>query len=123
MSRRFVSTSVVENVLFGWRAYGIRLPTSVQTTAKAIDFYNDKVKGLETNLQDLEKIVQGKSTQLRVVEDGKYLIFFLLSLVTLISTNVSSSLEAKGSQRRSCRCSYCCGWSWMRSRDAHHYLD
>ncbi|OJJ49707.1 hypothetical protein ASPZODRAFT_128217 [Penicilliopsis zonata CBS 506.65] len=40
-----------------------------KTTAKAIDFYNGKVKDLEANLQDLEKIVQGKSTHLRVVED------------------------------------------------------
>ncbi|KAL2006153.1 hypothetical protein VTN00DRAFT_9807 [Thermoascus crustaceus] len=40
-----------------------------KTAAKAIDFYNDKVKDLDTNLQDLEKIVQGKSANLRVVED------------------------------------------------------
>jgi prefoldin alpha subunit len=42
-----------------------------QTPAKAIAFYDDKVKGLESNLQDLEKVVQTKSTQLRVVEESK----------------------------------------------------
>lgn len=47
-----------------------------KTTAKAIEFYNDKAKELETNLKDLEKIVQGKSANLRIVEDGT-----LLSLI------------------------------------------
>lgn len=41
-----------------------------QTAAKAIEFYDDKVKGLDSNLLDLEKIVQAKSTQLRAVEEG-----------------------------------------------------
>ncbi|TQB68498.1 subunit of tubulin prefoldin [Monascus purpureus] len=40
-----------------------------KTAAKAIEFYDDKVKGLDSNLLDLEKIVQGKSTQLRAVEE------------------------------------------------------
>ncbi|KAJ5689881.1 hypothetical protein N7462_004273 [Penicillium macrosclerotiorum] len=40
-----------------------------KTTEKAIAFYNDKVKGLDDNLQELEKIVQGKSSQLRIVEE------------------------------------------------------
>ncbi|KAL1985153.1 hypothetical protein VTN96DRAFT_8175 [Rasamsonia emersonii] len=40
-----------------------------KTAAKAIEFYNGKVKDLDTNLQDLEKIVQGKSANLRVIED------------------------------------------------------
>jgi prefoldin subunit 5 len=44
-----------------------------QTPAKAIAFYDDKVKGLESNLQDLEKVVQTKSTQLRVVEESKFI--------------------------------------------------
>ncbi|CAG8109266.1 unnamed protein product [Penicillium olsonii] len=42
-----------------------------KTTAKAEEFYNAKVKDLETNLGELEKIVQTKSTQLRVVEESK----------------------------------------------------
>ncbi|KXG46804.1 Prefoldin [Penicillium griseofulvum] len=40
-----------------------------KTAPKAIAFYDDKVKGLEANLQELEKIVQTKSSQLRVVEE------------------------------------------------------
>jgi prefoldin alpha subunit len=40
-----------------------------KTASKAIDFYNRKAKELDTNLQDLEKIVQGKSSNLRVIED------------------------------------------------------
>lgn len=40
-----------------------------KTAAKAIEFYDDKVKGLDSNLLDLEKIVQAKSTQLRAVEE------------------------------------------------------
>lgn len=46
----------------------------VQTAEKAIAFYNDKVKGLDENLQELEKIVQGKSQQLRIVEEGEFLL-------------------------------------------------
>ncbi|KAJ5587633.1 uncharacterized protein N7459_003398 [Penicillium hispanicum] len=40
-----------------------------KTAAKAIAFYDDKIKGLDSNLHELEKIVQGKSSQLRVVEE------------------------------------------------------
>ncbi|PGH12194.1 prefoldin, alpha subunit [Polytolypa hystricis UAMH7299] len=40
-----------------------------KTTSKAVDFYTNKVKDLEANLRDLEKVVQGKSGNLRVVED------------------------------------------------------
>jgi len=40
-----------------------------KTTSKAIDFYNNKVSELGVNLQDLEKVVQGKSANLRVIED------------------------------------------------------
>lgn len=43
----------------------------LQTPSKAIAFYDDKVKGLDANLQELEKIVSGKSQQLRVVEEGE----------------------------------------------------
>ncbi|EED24117.1 prefoldin subunit 5, putative [Talaromyces stipitatus ATCC 10500] len=41
-----------------------------KTTAKAIEFYNKKVKELEANITDLEKIVQGKSTNLKIIEDA-----------------------------------------------------
>ena len=37
----------------------------------AEEFYNIKVRDLGGNLKDLEGIVQGKSNNLRVVEDGK----------------------------------------------------
>ncbi|KAL1973606.1 hypothetical protein VTN31DRAFT_6241 [Thermomyces dupontii] len=40
-----------------------------KTAEQAIEFYNKRVKELESNLQDLEKIVGGKSANLRVVED------------------------------------------------------
>ncbi|OKL60244.1 hypothetical protein UA08_04511 [Talaromyces atroroseus] len=41
-----------------------------KTTAKATEFYNKKVKDLEANISDLEKIVQGKSTNLKIIEDA-----------------------------------------------------
>ncbi|KAJ5158708.1 Prefoldin [Penicillium coprophilum] len=40
-----------------------------KTAPKAVAFYDEKVKGLEGNLQELEKIVQTKSSQLRIVEE------------------------------------------------------
>jgi prefoldin alpha subunit len=42
-----------------------------QSTKDATKFYEAKVKELEMNLKDLESIVQGKSNNLRVVEDGR----------------------------------------------------
>jgi prefoldin subunit 5 len=42
-----------------------------QTAAKAIEFYEQKVKELETNLTELEKLVQTKSGQQRLFEDGE----------------------------------------------------
>ncbi|PTU22568.1 hypothetical protein P175DRAFT_0491023 [Aspergillus ochraceoroseus IBT 24754] len=41
-----------------------------KTTAKAIEFYEEKVKELEANLTDLEKLVQTKSSQQRLFEDA-----------------------------------------------------
>ncbi|KAI9732507.1 MAG: subunit of tubulin prefoldin [Claussenomyces sp. TS43310] len=40
-----------------------------KSTEDAIIFYNDKLGELGTNLKDLEMIVQGKSNNLRVIED------------------------------------------------------
>ncbi|KAJ5218555.1 uncharacterized protein N7498_000654 [Penicillium cinerascens] len=40
-----------------------------KTHDKAVAFYDDKVKGLDSNLQELEKVVSNKSSQLRVVEE------------------------------------------------------
>ena len=52
----------------------------LQTSAKAVEFYDDKVKGLDANLLELEKIVQGKNTQLRGVEEGSFLFMPLCLL-------------------------------------------
>ncbi|CEN62325.1 Prefoldin [Aspergillus pseudodeflectus] len=41
-----------------------------KTAAKAIEFYEQKVKELETNLTELEKLVQTKSGQQRLFEDA-----------------------------------------------------
>ncbi|KAL4916236.1 Prefoldin [Aspergillus aurantiobrunneus] len=41
-----------------------------KTPAKAIEFYDQKVKELETNLTELEKLVQTKSSQQRLFEDA-----------------------------------------------------
>ncbi|KAL4755081.1 hypothetical protein BDW72DRAFT_86919 [Aspergillus terricola var. indicus] len=41
-----------------------------KTAAKAIEFYEQKVKELETNLTELEKLVQTKSSQQRLFEEA-----------------------------------------------------
>ncbi|KAL4886594.1 Prefoldin [Aspergillus karnatakaensis] len=41
-----------------------------KSTAKAVEFYEAKVKELETNLGELEKLVQTKSSQQRLFEDA-----------------------------------------------------
>lgn len=41
-----------------------------QSTKDATKFYEAKVEELGANLKDLEAIVQGKSNNLRIVEDG-----------------------------------------------------
>ncbi|OJI97465.1 hypothetical protein ASPVEDRAFT_36878 [Aspergillus versicolor CBS 583.65] len=41
-----------------------------KTPAKAIEFYDQKVKELDTNLTELEKVVQTKSSQQRVFEEA-----------------------------------------------------
>ncbi|KAK2761554.1 subunit of tubulin prefoldin [Arachnomyces sp. PD_36] len=40
-----------------------------KTAPKAIEFYNNKVEELGSNLRELEKVVQAKSTNLKVIED------------------------------------------------------
>jgi prefoldin alpha subunit len=42
-----------------------------KSTAEAIKFYNGKVDDLSKNLGDLEKVVQGKNENLRIVEEGQ----------------------------------------------------
>lgn len=48
----------------------ILLTRNVQDTKSATDFYDAKVKELGANIQNLEAIVQGKTNNLRVVEEG-----------------------------------------------------
>lgn len=43
-----------------------------KSTDDAKDFYDRKIKDLETNLKDLEAIVTGKSNNMRVIEDGEW---------------------------------------------------
>ena len=43
----------------------------MQRTQDARKFYEGKVEELGANLRDLESIVQGKSNNLRVIEDGE----------------------------------------------------
>ncbi|MCJ1342174.1 subunit of tubulin prefoldin [Peltigera leucophlebia] len=45
------------------------VPASTQTTAAAREFYTQKVSELGRNLQDLEKIISSKQSNLSVVED------------------------------------------------------
>ena len=47
-----------------------RSANTPKTTKDATKFYEAKVEELGANLKDLESIVQGKSNNLRVVEDG-----------------------------------------------------
>ena len=44
---------------------------AIQTTKDATAFYTSKIEDLGKNLKDLESIVQGKSKNLRIIEDGK----------------------------------------------------
>ena len=60
---------------------GIEADQIGQTAAKAIQFYEEKVKGLDASLQDLEKIVQGKSASLNAVEEGEFLFCLFVQLV------------------------------------------
>ncbi len=45
-----------------------------QTTKDAIKFYNGKVEDLGKNLGELEKVIAGKSDNVRIVEDGELLV-------------------------------------------------
>jgi prefoldin alpha subunit len=45
-----------------------------KSAADAEKFYNGKVENLTKNLTDLEKIVSQKSQNVRIVEDGAYLL-------------------------------------------------
>lgn len=43
----------------------------MQTTAKAKEFYERKVKELEANIKELDKVLQVKTMNEKVVQDGK----------------------------------------------------
>jgi len=49
----------------------IRLNRALQDVKSAAEFYEGKVKELGVNIQNLETIVQNKSSSLRVVEEGE----------------------------------------------------
>lgn len=57
-----------------------------KTTTEAITFYDGKIEDLNKNLADIERIVQGKGENVRVVEDGEsfsnHLFVFAVSLGT-----------------------------------------
>lgn len=55
-------------------------------------FYNAKVDELGANLKDLESIVQGKSNNLKVVEDGKW----RLDLLMVEANGLFSSIATEG---------------------------
>jgi prefoldin alpha subunit len=60
-----------------------------KSAADAIKFYNAKVDGLSKNLGDLEKVVQGKNENLRIVEEGSYrycsTVWFGLKICTVLA--------------------------------------
>lgn len=70
----------------------------MQTTGKAVDFYDGKIKGLDSNLRELEQIVQSKSTQLRLVEEGECQ-FMSVSLSTSANASNQSSSKSCSAER------------------------
>ena len=62
-----------------------------KSVADAKAFYDGKVQDIGSNLKDLEKVIQNKSGNLRVVEDGT-----LLSLTLSTSPCLSSYLNSDG---------------------------
>ena len=52
----------------------------LQISSDAQKFYEAKIEDLDKNLKDLETIVQGKSSNLRVVEDGQSSIVLHLAV-------------------------------------------
>lgn len=77
-SPTFQSTMLLRNKRypFGSHLCNAPLPASdvfsLQDIKSATEFYEDKVKQLGTNIQDLEGIVQNKTNSLRLVEEGEF---------------------------------------------------
>ena len=63
----FFIEKVCENVRF---CLSVIHSHRTQDVKSATQFYEDKVKELGGNIQDLETIVQNKSNSLRMVEEG-----------------------------------------------------
>lgn len=55
-----------------------------KSTAEATKFYNGKVDDLSKSLGDLEKVVQGKNENLRIVEEGQSVHTQLLVIATRV---------------------------------------
>jgi hypothetical protein len=64
-----------------------------KSAADAIKFYNAKVDDLSKNLGDLEKVVQGKNENLRIVEEGSYRYRSMFGLVQRYVPCWSSSAD------------------------------
>jgi len=48
-----------------------------KSTTDAVKFYTSKIADLSRNLADIEKVVAGKNENLKVVEDGEFLLLSL----------------------------------------------
>jgi hypothetical protein len=57
-----------------------------KSAVDAIKFYNGKVDDLSKNLGDLEKVVQGKNENLRIIEEGSYCYCYTVSFHPKICT-------------------------------------
>jgi hypothetical protein len=77
-------------------------------TKSAAEFYNDKVKLLASNISDLEAIVQQKTNNLRMVEEGKE------TLTHIVLVEQELTLDVAQSYGRRC---------WQVRRDRHKRLE
>lgn len=75
--------------------------TKSQETKRAAQFYEDKIKELTGSIQELEAIVQNKTSTLRVVEEGKSEPPLHCYMNSRSSSLTGFSFTAKGSCRLS----------------------
>ena len=76
-----------------------------QTTGDAIRFYNGKVDDLGKSLGELERVIGGKTDNMRIVEDGELAIPDPLSLryhATLLTLSAESVATKDDSGRDDC---------------------
>lgn len=64
----------------------------------AADFYENKVGEVGASIKDLEAIVQAKTNNVRVVEEG-IIHLPLISYLAFLIANTKTSLEAEDGQR------------------------